>query len=134
MDALVLSEILATDSERHRRLKAALRVQRRREEAGMLDQMMRLGCQSALERTAHLFLELRERCQAAGLAEGERFPMPLTQEVLSDALGLSIVHLSRTLKGMRSDGLIEMTRGALAVLDVDRLRRIADFSPPGDYT
>ncbi|MNR30865.1 Nitrogen fixation regulation protein FixK [compost metagenome] len=89
--------------------------------------MVRLGRQSAHERTAHFLLEWRQRCRIAGLAEGERFPMPLTQEVLSDALGLSIVHLNRTLQHMKREGLIEVKRGWIALLDVARLKFICDY-------
>lgn len=53
--------------------------------------------------------------------------MPLTQEVLSDALGLSIVHLNRTLQHMRREHLIEMKRGWVDLLDVVRLKFVCDY-------
>lgn len=127
MDALLLREILSVHDPRHARLGSALAATRRHEEACLLDHIVRLGRQSALERSAHLFLELRERCSAAGLCEGERFPMPLTQEVLSDALGLSIVHLNRTLQQMKREGLIELRNGWMTIVDAPRLRAISDF-------
>lgn len=127
MDALLLREILSVHDPRHARLGSALAATRRHEEACLLDHIVRLGRQSALERSAHLFLELRERCAAAGLADGARFPMPLTQEVLSDALGLSIVHLNRTLQQMKRDGLIEHRSGWMTILDTARMKTISDF-------
>jgi CRP-like cAMP-binding protein len=63
----------------------------------------------------------------AGLADGERLPMPLTQEILSDALGLSIVHLNRTLQQMKRERLIEMRRGWVDLLDVSRLIFVGDY-------
>jgi CRP-like cAMP-binding protein len=98
------------------------------EDAQLLDHVMRLGRQTAFERTAHLFLELRQRLAAAGLADGERFPLPLTQEVLADALGLSIVHVNRTLQQLRRDRLIEMKSGWVVLLEPDVLAARADFA------
>ena len=100
------------------------------EEAQVLDHVMRLGRQTALERTAHLFLELRWRLAAVGLAAESRFPLPLTQEVLADALGLSIVHVNRTLQQLRREGLIEMKSGWVELLDREGLSELADFAPP----
>lgn len=129
MDALLLREILAVNDSRHARLWMALAAARRHEDACLLDHIVRLGRQSALERSAHLFLELRDRCAAAGLEDGDRFPMPLTQEVLSDALGLSIVHLNRILQQMKRDRLIAFKSGWLTILNHARLEAIADFGP-----
>lgn len=127
VDALMLREILAVQDERHAGLQRALAAVRRYEEACLLDHIVRLGRQSAHERTAHFLLEWRQRCRIAGLADGERLPMPLTQEVLSDALGLSIVHLNRTLQHMRRERLIEMKRGWVHLLDIVRLQFICDY-------
>ena len=100
------------------------------EDAQLLDHVMRLGRQTALERTAHMFLELRQRLAAAGLADGARFPLPLTQEVLADALGLSIVHVNRTLQQLRREKLIEMKSGWVVLLEPDALAARADFGGP----
>ena len=78
------------------------------------DLVVRLGRCSAHERAGHLLLELHERLLRVGLAEGEGFHLPLTQEVLADALGLSIVHVNRTLQQLRREGLLVL-RGAQAV-------------------
>ena len=53
--------------------------------------------------------------------------MPVTQEVLSDALGLSIVHVNRTMQQLKRDRLIEVKSGQVAVLDQRRLETIADY-------
>lgn len=132
VDALMLREILAMRDERHRRLTVALDALRRQEEACLLDHVVRLGRQSALERTAHFLLEMHGRTQAAGLAEGNRFPLPLTQEVLSDALGLSIVHVNRTLQQMKREGLMALRGGWATLLDPKRLAALSDFGPHDD--
>jgi len=132
MDALMLREMLFLGDERHRRLSQAVVGRRRLEEGWLLDHVVRLGRQSALERTAHFLLEIRDRTKAAGITNGEKFPMPLTQEVLSDALGLSVVHLNRTLQQMKKDGLVEMKSGWVGIVDLPYLRSIADFGPHDD--
>jgi CRP-like cAMP-binding protein len=132
MDALMLREILTLGDDRYARLSAAVEETRRLQDVYLLNHVMRLGRQSALERLAHLILEIQERARHAGLLQGGRFPMPLTQEVLSDALGLSIVHLNRTLQQLKRDGLIEIKSGQVAVLDPRRLETIADYGSHDD--
>ena len=71
-------------------------------------QVIDIGRRSALERVAHFMLELHERLQIIGMAEGGSFPMPLTQELIGDALGLSVPHVNRTLRQLRADDLLVM--------------------------
>jgi CRP-like cAMP-binding protein len=77
--------------------------------------VVRLGRCSAYERTAHLLLDLHERLLRVGLADATAFHLPLTQEVLADALGLSIVHVNRTLQQLRREGRLVL-RGSQATL------------------
>jgi CRP-like cAMP-binding protein len=95
-----------------------------------LDQIVRLGRQTAYERMLHLLLEFYSRLKQVGLVSGTAFSMPLTQEVVADALGLSVVHTNRTLQQLRRERLIE-TRGSVINLpDLPLLCEIADFRPP----
>lgn len=82
---------------------------------------IRLGRMTAYERTADLFMELLERHQAAGLASGLTISMPLTQDVLADHLGLSVVHMNRTMQQLRGDGLITDRAGNLTIVAPMRL-------------
>jgi CRP-like cAMP-binding protein len=91
------------------------------------DQVLRLGRQTAYERIAHLLLELHHRLRAMGLTSGAACPLPLTQETLADALGLSLVHVNRTLKQLRVENLVALRAGQLRLLNVDALAEIADF-------
>ncbi|HYG26918.1 MAG TPA: helix-turn-helix domain-containing protein [Caulobacteraceae bacterium] len=100
------------------------------DEASLLDHIVRLGRQTAYERMAHLLLELRWRLSVVGLASERRFPLPLTQEVLADALGLSIVHVNRTLQQLRREGLLEMRAGAVELLKPEVLVAASDFRLP----
>jgi CRP-like cAMP-binding protein len=129
-DASPIGGAFANRQSEFPNLIAALYCTASLDELHLLNQLVRVGRQSAYERVAHLVLELRERLEAAGLAAGDTIPLPLTQEILADALGLSIVHLNRTLQQLRRDGLIAFKSGVLRLLAPGRLAEIADFKPP----
>lgn len=101
----------------------------RLEEALLHDHIVRLGRQTAYERMCHLMLEFRDRLATVGLAHQDSFPLPLTQEMLADATGLSVVHVNRVLQQLRSDGLIELRGGRATLLDHERMGLIADYRP-----
>ncbi|HWL03996.1 MAG TPA: Crp/Fnr family transcriptional regulator [Xanthobacteraceae bacterium] len=90
-----------------------------------------LGRRSPYERVAHLFCELTHRLQAIGAVREGRFEFPMTQADLGDAVGLSVVHVNRTLQQMRADGLITLRANVLTILDEARLKAAARFS--GDF-
>ncbi|HEY8574589.1 Crp/Fnr family transcriptional regulator [Phenylobacterium sp.] len=110
-------------------LEARIRRALTEEQAGLLTQVLRLGRMLAFERTGHLLLELMERQRRAGLTTGETMPLPLTQEVLADALGLSIVHLNRTLQQMRRQGLIVYRSGRATFPDPQALAEACGYEP-----
>lgn len=90
---------------------------------------LNLGQRTAYERVAHLMCELFVRQQAIGLADGDSVPFPITQGELSDATGMSNVHVNRTLQELRADGLIVFRGGRLTVPNMESLARAAMFSP-----
>jgi CRP-like cAMP-binding protein len=89
----------------------------------------RLGAMSAFERLAHLLLEISDRLAAAGLSDGRLFPMPLTQEMLGDTLGLSIVHTNRTLQQFRREKMLELRSGVAVLLQKEALAQVAGCEP-----
>lgn len=111
----------------HPRLAAALAWSGAKEEAIVAERLLSLGRRTALERTAHLIVEMLRRLSQVGLVENERFTLPVTQEILADALGLSIVHINRTLRRLRSSGLIEVSGQKITVSDMQRLAAIGQF-------
>lgn len=129
-DASALAEAAFDRSEEFENIAKAVSIAATLEETSLLDHIVRLGRMTAYERMAHLFLELRWRLAAVGLGGDRRFPMPLTQEVLADALGLSIVHVNRTLQQLRREGLIEAHHGYVEILRPEVLVTAADFRPP----
>ena len=103
----------------------------RRDLAMIQERIVDIGRRTARERLAHLVLELMHRLRLVGLYDGRGFDLPLTQEAMGDALGLSIVHVNRTLRRLNQGGLICYRPGRLDVVDEDGLARIADFD--ADY-
>lgn len=110
-------------------LAQAYAVSRAREEAYLLAQIARLGRLNAHERIADLFLELLERLEFAGLASHGRFVLPLTQEVLADALGLTAVHVNRMLQQARRAGELSWQSKELVIHDPAALARQVGRAP-----
>jgi CRP-like cAMP-binding protein len=90
---------------------------------------LNVGARSAYKRIAHLLCELLTRLQAVGLAQGNSCDLALTQEDIGDATGLTNVHVSRTLGDLRKEGIVDMSRGTLAVQDWERLKQAGEFDP-----
>ena len=88
-----------------------------------------LGRQSARERVAHLFCELSVRVGSTDDEGVVSFDLPLTQEHIADVLGLTPVHVNRTLQQLRTEGLLTSTMRTIAIPDIAELRRVADFTP-----
>lgn len=88
-----------------------------------------VGRRSAIERLAHLFCELHLRLARVGLADASTLPMPVTQPDLADALGQTSVHINRTLKALRTGGLIVLRGRRLTIRDPAGLRERGLFDP-----
>ena len=98
------------------------------QEDGMLrEHIVRLGRRSALERTAHLLLELHRRLLLVQQATEDVFVLPITQSEISDVLGLSVVHVHRTLKVLDNSGLIDRRKSIIRLNDREALARLCDF-------
>ena len=91
----------------------------------LCNQIIRLGRQTACGRFAHLMLELYGRLGRVGLAGDNSFAMPLTQNVLADVLGFSVVHVNRTVQHLRRDGLLEVRDGRVNLVHPERLQALA---------
>ena len=89
--------------------------------------MVGLGRRSAYARIAHLFCEMTVRMRAAGLVHQNRAFFPITQQHLSDSLGLSAVHTNRTLQALRGEGLLSFQGGELVILDWPSLKAAGEF-------
>ncbi len=87
-----------------------------------------LGRRTAKERIARLALVLHDRLTGRGMVNGDSIPFPLRQEHIADALGLTKVHVSRTLQGLRHEGLLEIDHPTAKILDFRGLRELTDYS------
>lgn len=91
--------------------------------------MAGIGRKSAYGRIGHLFCEIYAKLEAVGLADGHCCSFPITQSELGDALGLSNVHVNRTLREMRERGLITLRGNTLVLHDWAELTQASEFDP-----
>jgi CRP-like cAMP-binding protein len=86
-----------------------------------------LGRRSAIARMAHLLCELNVRLGIVGLSEGNSFEFPLTQVEFGECLGLTSVHVNRTLQELRRRELIEIQSRRVRIFDFEALKGVAEF-------
>jgi CRP-like cAMP-binding protein len=86
-----------------------------------------VGRRDARTRIAHLLCELGYRQELAGIAPRDFYWLPLTQEQLADATGLTSVHVNRVLGTLRSEGVLSARARQVQVPDWSRLATIGDF-------
>ena len=91
------------------------------------DWIVNVGQRAAPSRLAHIIVELRERLKVVGKVLGARFEMPLTQEQLGEAMGITSVHVNRIVKQLRDDNVLELHRAFVTVIDERKLLELADF-------
>lgn len=74
-----------------------------------------------------MLAELRQRLRVIGRVANDSFEMPLTQEQVGEALGITAVHANRVIKQLRQDGIVDLHRGSVTVLDEAKFQELADF-------
>lgn len=99
------------------------------DEAVLREWLVNMGKRRSDRQMAHLFCELYLRYAAIGWPE--EFALPMTQEQLSDLLGITAVHAQRVVAVLREDGLIAIRDRQITIPDIRRLMEFADFNP--DY-
>jgi CRP-like cAMP-binding protein len=99
------------------------------EESVTREWLVNVGQRTALERLSHLICEIYCRLQIVEKTRGASFELPITQAELADTLGLSVVHVNRTLQELRRDHLVALTGKVLTILDFEMLKAIAMFNP-----
>jgi CRP/FNR family transcriptional regulator, anaerobic regulatory protein len=87
-----------------------------------------LGRRDATGRIARLMLHLKGRLEVRGFVVDDAFDLPLRQQHIADATGLTSVHVNRVFCALRQDGLIDVRDGRLSILDLPGLRARADLS------
>jgi len=97
------------------------------ESAVYAERLISVSRRPAHARVAHFLLELHARLQKLGFADATSFRLPLTQEILSDALGLSIPYVNRVLQQLRAEGLLRIKDHQVVIENSEELAALADF-------
>jgi CRP-like cAMP-binding protein len=90
--------------------------------------IVNVGRRNARSAMCHLLCEFARRLEAAGLAEEYAYELPMSQEQLADALGITPVHVNRTLRDLDREGLIEREKRHIRIPDWEKLRQIGGFN------
>jgi CRP-like cAMP-binding protein len=90
--------------------------------------IMNVGRRDARQRIGHLLCEFARRVEMAGLGDTSGYQLPMTQEQLADATGLTPVHVNRTLKALEAEGLIVREKRFVHIPDWERLREMSGFN------
>lgn len=90
--------------------------------------VINVGRRDSRTRIAHLLCEFALRLESVGIGDGRRYEMPMTQEQLADAVGLTSVHVNRVLRQLGEEGLISRDRRTIVLEDWHRLRAVGDFN------
>ena len=85
-----------------------------------------LGRRRAEERIARLFLQLKYRLEVLGQVSGMSFDMPLRQQHIADATGMTVIHVGRVLGTLRNEGVLQINGGVLTIVDLAALQRLSD--------
>jgi CRP-like cAMP-binding protein len=112
----------------HPRVAAALWIDTLIDGSIFREWVVNVGRRDARSRIAHLLCEFGRRLEVAGLADEYRYELPMTQEQLADAVGLTPVHVNRILQTLSRDGLIVRSKRFVAIPNWEALRRVAGFS------
>lgn len=99
------------------------------DEGTLREWLVNLGQRQADQRMAHLFCELRLRLRAVGLADADSFEMPITQVEIGETLGLSVVHVNRTLQALREANLVVFRGRRVTIPNAGRLEAYCEFEP-----
>jgi CRP-like cAMP-binding protein len=125
--AIPVREIIAL-IDSHPRVGRALWVDTLIDASIYREWVMNVGRRPARQRLAHLYCEMAKRLKLAGLGDESGYRVPMTQEQLADATGLTPVHVNRSLKALELDGLIVREGRFVTIPDWERLRDASGFN------
>ncbi|MBN9217610.1 MAG: Crp/Fnr family transcriptional regulator [Mesorhizobium sp.] len=97
------------------------------EAATYAEHIVNLGRRTPIERLAQLLLDTHARLLAVGLAGEASFNLPFSQEIMADALGLSVPHLNRVMQQLRAEHLVTSNARLIDLTDLAGLRRLAQY-------
>ncbi len=91
------------------------------------ENLVSVGRRSAMERIAMLLIHLYKRAESVGIGDASGIPLPINQQHIADALGLSLVHTNKTMRKLHSYGMYELADGRLRLGNLTAMQRLADY-------
>jgi len=91
------------------------------------ENLLSAGRRTAAERIAMLLIHLYKRAESVGLVGPEGVHLPLTQQHIADALGLSLVHTNKTMRRLKTQGLYTLLDGRLKIINPAAMAQLADY-------
>ncbi len=115
--------------DKHAGLASAVAWTMGQEESILAERVVSLGRRDSFEKLAHALCELDARLSAIGQMRGRTVELPLNQEDFADILGISVIHVNRTFRRMSEEKIAEYRKGAIDLLDKQRLAELSSFDP-----
>lgn len=126
--AVISPRDLMTAMVNHPKIERALLMLAVVEGAMMREWLLNIGQRNAFQKIAHFFCEMATRLEAAGLMDGNGcYPFPATQTEIADTLGLTVVHVNRTLQRLRGEGILYWSRRQFQIVNRSALETVAGF-------
>lgn len=97
------------------------------ERVALMDAMAAMGRTDARQQVASFYLDLHDRLTRLGLVTDRAFEVPMSQERISERLGMTAVHLNRTLRALDAEGLITRTQRVVRLNDLEALRAVSQI-------
>jgi CRP-like cAMP-binding protein len=127
--AVIPHEVMREITEGFPRITRALWKETLMDAAILREWLTSAGRRSAYQRVAHLICEVFVRQRTVRLTRGQAMDWPITQSEIADAIGVTHIHINRTLQELRKDGLIRLEGGVLEVLEWEKLCKAGQFDP-----
>ncbi len=100
-----------------------------RDQAILVERLVNLGRRSARERLAHFLVEIARRLEKTNIRVANHLHLPITQTLLADSLGLSVVHVNRVFHELKEEKLVDSPNSGIQLLDIEGLKKVACFDP-----
>lgn len=90
--------------------------------------LLNIGGRSARTRVAHFLNEFAARTKLRGLSDGLHFSLPMSQEQIGDSVGITPVHVNRSIRSLVESGLINHTNRKYEIVDLNGFRQAGQFT------
>ena len=112
----------------HPSIRLALDIITAAESRQLREWLLNIGGRSARTRVAHFLNEFAARTKLRGLSDGLRFSLPMSQEQIGDSVGITPVHVSRSIRSLVESGLIKHTNRRYEIVDLNAFRQAGQFT------